>query len=635
MGLDDQPKAAADPRRQDAGSSNDAARHEDALSEYARDPILLVASDGSILEANRAAEITYGYSRDELLRLNLADLRAPESRAALPGQLQRAWLEGIVFETMHCRRDGSRFAVEVSSQSTTQDGRRVLVNVIRDLSDRRRIEERLEASEAHYRPLFENMREGLAVHDLVYNAEGVPVDYRILEINPAFSSNTGLARRKVVGKLASEAYGVESPPYLEIYAAVVATRRPRSFEAWFAPLERHFAISAFPVGGRQFATVFTDVTERNRVEEQLRNAQKMEAVGRLAGGIAHDFNNLLMVMLAHGEFALETLQAGHPARANIESVMTAAHRAAALTGQLLTFSRKRPVHSEVVDLNEVVAETGGMLKRVLGEDIQLEIVRGRGLKRVRADAGQVTQAILNLAVNARDAMPSGGRLVIETANARLEGDRPGPYVVLTVRDSGVGMTTEVQSHIFEPFFTTKPKGKGTGLGLPMVYGIVKQSGGEIRVRSRPGHGSTFRIYLPAVAEQGPVFDSAEHSNGSRGSERVLLVEDDPQVRRVTIQMLKDLGYEPSAAGDGEEALRLLEDRGESIDVLVSDVVMPGMSGPELADRARVLYPKLPVLFISGYPDAFHSANLRADTLLSKPFTADALGRRMRQLLERE
>ncbi|MGD0014328.1 MAG: PAS domain S-box protein [Bryobacteraceae bacterium] len=620
-----------------------AARRYEVLSEQARDALLLVGAEAEILEVNRAAEKMYGYTREELHRLTIRDLRAPQSQAGLPGQLRQAWREGILLETVHRRKDGTEFAVEVSAQAAALGDRRVLVSIIRDISDRYRIQERLRASESQYRSLFENMHEGVVIHELVYGQDGSPSDYRILDVNPAFCAHTGLRAEAVIGQLATAAYGTAEAPYLATYAETVVEQQARSFETYFTPLERHFSISAFPLGGRQFATVFSDITERTRIEEQLRQAQKMEAVGRLAGGIAHDFNNLLMIMLAHGELAKESLPAESPARANIDNILGAAERASALTSQLLTFSRRQTVQSQVLDLNRVVAETGAMVRRILGEDVELEIIPGRDLQRVRADGGQLAQVLLNLVVNARDAMPRGGKLTIATASTRVgapgsrgvEGLRPGRYVTLAVIDTGTGMSQEVQSHLFEPFFTTKPTGKGTGLGLTTVYGIVKQAGGEIRVSTRPGHGTTFRIYLPAADDvEAEGVERAADTLG--GSESILLVEDDPEVRQIAVQLLTALGYRALAAESGQEALHLFRER-SPVDLVVTDIVMPGMNGAELAEQIQALRPGTPVLFISGYADASSLTpgfSINAEDLLPKPFTAEALGRKIRQTLQR-
>ncbi|MGE5645135.1 MAG: PAS domain S-box protein [Acidobacteriota bacterium] len=622
--------------------AENALRRHELLSENARDAILLVGPKGEILEANSAAEKMYGYKRAEILKLTLRDLRPPERRAGIRADLERAWKAGILFETLHVRKDGTRFAVEVNAQATEVDGERVLISIIRDATDRYRMEQQLRTSESKYRSLFENMREGVAIHDAVYGAQGTVIDYRITDVNPAFSSHTGLRREAVIGRLGSEIYGTGVAPFLDHYSRVVATGQPASFETFFGPLNRHLSVSAFSLGNGQFAVVLADVTERKRVDEQLRQAQKMEAVGRLAGGIAHDFNNLLTIILAYGDMLLESLPDG-PLRQGIDSINEAGERAAKLTSQLLTFSRKQVVQPHVLDLNQLVAETGDMVRRIIGEDIVFEIVAGQNLRLVRVDPGQIQQVIMNLVVNARDAMPNGGKLTIETANVSIQGGLNGSgvprggYVLLSVGDTGIGMSSEVQSHLFEPFFTTKPKGQGTGLGLSTVYGIVKQCGGEVVVESEPGKGTRFDLYLPAA------FGEKLAEKRTRGvaqrtarGETILLVEDEPDVRELVSQLLTGLGYHVLQAPEGCRALDILSDQSLAIHLLLTDVVMPNMTGPEMATRAATIRPGLPVLFISGYPDvsiAGRGLDINADNFVQKPFTSDVLSAKIRQLIE--
>ncbi len=575
-----------------------AVERDAVLLDRVRDAMLLLGAEGEIVDANKASEAMYGYTREELLELTIRDLRAPETHSSLSANLRQAWNAGILFETVHRRKDGTRFPVEENAHAAVVDGVRVLISVVRDAADRHRIQQRLRMSEAKYRSLFENMREGVGIQELIYE-QGMAVDYRILDVNPAFCTHTGLLRQSVVGRLATEAYGTGAAPYLEHYMRVVATGQPASFETYFAPLNRHLVLSAFPLGSGQFATVFADVTERKRVEEQFRQSQKMEAVGRLAGGIAHDFNNLLTIILAYTDMLLDSVGDG-PLRDGIESINDAGERAAKLTSQLLTFSRKQVIQPQVLDLNQVVAETGSMVRRIIGEDIVLDIIPAANLKSVRGDPGQIGQLILNLAINARDAMPHGGKLTIETANVSIRGSGdtgampPGGYVMLSVADTGIGMNAEVRSHLFEPFFTTKPKGRGTGLGLSTVYGIVKQCGGEVMVESEPGAGARFDIYLPA-APSDCVPETRVKGTGQRTArgETILLVEDDRKVRELVSQLLVGLGYQVLTAGNGEEALGKLRERNADIDLLLTDVVMPGMSGPELATCTRTLQPTLP------------------------------------------
>jgi signal transduction histidine kinase len=385
--------------------------------------------------------------------------------------------------------------------------------------------------------------------------------------------------------------------------------------------------------------------ERVQLEQQLRQSQKMEAIGSLAGGIAHDFNNLLTVINGYSELLLQTLSASDPQRDNVVQIKEAGGRAASLTRQLLAFSRRQVLEPKVLDLNAVVTNLDKMLQRLLGEDIDLAPILKPGLGRVKADPGQIEQVIMNLAVNARDAMSDGGKLTIETANADLDGQYtaqhitvpPGPHVMLAVSDTGHGMDAETQQRIFEPFFTTKGPGKGTGLGLATVYGIVKQSGGFIWVYSEPGKGTTFKIYLPRVEETALSIEPRMALNESlRGSETVLLAEDHENVRKLVASILKSNGYTVLEASNGAEALQLCEQHPEPIHLLISDVVMPVMSGRETASKMVARHPNLKVLFFSGYTDdaiVRHGIMEAGIAYLQKPFTPNVLLRKVREVLE--
>jgi nitrogen-specific signal transduction histidine kinase len=395
------------------------------------------------------------------------------------------------------------------------------------------------------------------------------------------------------------------------------------------------------------AVMFLDVTERRRaeeerqrLEEQLRQSQKMEAVGRLAGGIAHDFNNLLMVIMGHGELLRRGLPAEDPLLRKVQQVMGAAERAARLVRQLLAFSRKQVLEPQVLDLNALVSETARMLRPLLGEDVQVVTRLDPALGRVRVDPAQIDQVLMNLAVNARDAMPGGGTLVLETAN--VEGPASGPAapggrVALTVRDTGHGMDDETQAQAFEPFFTTKAGIGGTGLGLSMVYGIVQQSGGQITLESAPGCGSKFRILLPRADGSSPVAEaSTPQAPPARAGETVLVVEDEPEIRALACEMLEAQGYRTLAAGSGEEALGLAVRHPGAIDLLLADVVMTGLSGPALAERFAVVRPQARVLFMSGYAGddlARRGIGQEVQQVLTKPFGAETLCARVRQSLD--
>jgi signal transduction histidine kinase/ActR/RegA family two-component response regulator len=383
----------------------------------------------------------------------------------------------------------------------------------------------------------------------------------------------------------------------------------------------------------------------HRAEEQLRQALKMEAVGKLAGGVAHDFNNLLTVILGRCTILLPRLPEGTPVHRGVALIHQTAQRAAALTRQLLAFSRKQVLKPQALDLTVVVDDIMPMLRRLIGENVELATRLAPSVRRVRADLSQIEQVIVNLAVNARDAMPHGGRLTLETREVELdaayvrrhEGARGGPHVQLTVRDTGIGMDAATLPRIFEPFFTTKGPGQGTGLGLSTVYGIVRQSGGSVWVESQAGQGTTFGICLPVVEEAGrPALDAPAPPPAAPGWETVLLVEDEAEVRELAAEILRDRGYRVLEAESPEHALRVAEDHPEAIHLLLTDVVMPGASGRDLADRLAPLRPAMKVLYMSGYTDhaiVQHGVLDPCVAYIAKPFTPDEVARRVREVLD--
>jgi signal transduction histidine kinase/ActR/RegA family two-component response regulator len=386
--------------------------------------------------------------------------------------------------------------------------------------------------------------------------------------------------------------------------------------------------------------------ERAALQDQLRQSQKMEAIGTLAGGVAHDFNNLLTIIKGNSQLSLKEIKKDDPLRENIEEVEKAADRAAALTRQLLAFSRQQVLEMRVLDLNTILRDLEKMLRRVIGEDIGLVTLLAENLGTVKADPGQIEQVVMNLAVNARDAIPSGGKLTIETTNVELDENYarnhvavpPGPYVMLSMSDTGAGMTPEVKAKIFEPFFTTKEKGRGTGLGLSMVYGIVKQSGGNIWVYSEPGQGTTFKIYLPRVDE--PLEEAGEvvvQKELTGRGETILVVEDEEKVRQVTVQILTKNGYTVLEASHGDEAKQICEEHGGPIHLIVTDVVMPGMNGRQLAKSLEPHHPEMKVLYMSGYTDdaiVHHGVLDKGLHFLQKPFNLEDLLKKVREVLEK-
>ena len=396
-----------------------------------------------------------------------------------------------------------------------------------------------------------------------------------------------------------------------------------------------------------FAIAFvSDISQRKQLEEQLVHAQKMEAVGRLAGGVAHDFNNMLTVISGYNRMILDDLSPLDPLRGNAEEILKAADRAAALTNQLLAFSRRQIIRLSVLNVNAVIADTEKMLRRVIGEDVHLVLNPARDAGNIRADPGHIAQAVVNLAVNARDAMPAGGRLAIETANVRLDetyarthsGVQPGEFVMIAVSDSGHGMDAETRRHIFEPFFTTKERGKGTGLGLATVYGMVKQCGGDIWVYSEQGKGTTFKLYFPRVADaaEDSVAGEADTPKAVSG-ETILVVEDEQAVRELTVGMLQRMGYKILTAATGAEAVKASKAHPGPIALLLTDVVMPGMSGRQLADSLVAARPAMKVLYFSGYTEdtvVHHGVLDPGVDFLPKPFNREALAKKIREVLAR-
>lgn len=477
-------------------------------------------------------------------------------------------------------------------------------------------------------------------------------DGRYIDVNDSFLRVTGHRREEVLGRTAREMKLWNRPEdrtrYLETLEETGSVRDLEIIFQTKAGAQRTGLISAelIDIGGEKCAiAVIKDITERSILERQLRQAQRMEAVGQLTGGIAHDFNNLLGVIIGYSDILEAHLDPSSKYHKNVVEIHKAGQRAASLTRQLLAFSRQQVLEPTSLALNSIVLDTEKMLRRLIGENIELQTVLDPGLGHVKADQGQIEQVIINLAVNARDAMPNGGKLTIETANVEADDNyvakyapmSTGSFVALTITDTGVGMDAETQAHIFEPFFTTKERGKGTGLGLATVYGVVKQSDGFIWVQSKPGQGSTFKVLLPRVEEPvGTVARDESVSKSCEGSETILLTEDEEPLRELILSMLSENGYSVLVAANGNEAMEIAARAPGKINLLLTDVVMPGMSGPELADRLVALYPQMKVLYMSGYTEFASPQNQifqQGRPLLQKPFTRQSLARKIRDVLK--
>ncbi len=626
------------------------------LFESAKDGILLLDGEtAEITDVNPYMVEMLGYHYHELLGKKLCDVspfRETEKTQNFFRELQK---EGYIrYENLSLQtKEKKPIDVEFVSNAYDVDGKKVIQCNIRDITGRKRAEEALGRSETKFYELFNDAPVGYFEYDnqgriTSVNRTGLEMlGYTLEEIlgQPVwkFAVELDEARHRILAKLA----GIMPPARgrEQTYRRKDGTTFPALIE------DRLLKDSDGKIIG--IRSTIQSIAERKQMEkekalleEQLRQSQKMEAMGRLAGGIAHDFNNLLTIIKGYSQLFLIDLKKGDPMEKGIEQIQKATQRAGDLIRQLLAFSRRQVMEMRVLDLNSLLSELDKMLRRVIGEDIVLVTLLTEDLGRVKADPGQLGQVLMNLVVNARDAMPSGGKLTIEMANVVLDEEYvrthievpPGRYVVLSVSDTGVGMTPEVRDRIFEPFFTTKEKGKGTGLSLSTVYGIVKQSGGNILVYSEPGKGTTFKIYLPIVDE--PLEEWAEmvvEGEIPRGKETILIVEDFEEVRQLTRQVLERQGYQVLEAGDGNATLLVCEKYKGQIHLMMTDVVMPGMSGRELADRIKSSHPEMKVLYTSGYADdtiVHYGVSRDRVNYLQKPFTMEGLARKVREVLDK-
>lgn len=663
------------------------------LLNAAPDAMVVVNSDGQIVLVNTQAEKLFGYQRNELVNQTLEILIPARFRkqhhehrnqfAAHP----HARSMGSGAEFVARRKDGSEFPADINLSPVKTEEGVLIVSSVRDITERKQNEEiarqnaelRIKLAEentqlaaaklqlqivadrqeterniAQQRVLLQSIldswTDAVIVADtsgkiILRNPQGIQytAGAALEEVNERYPETLGLFKSdcvtlfKVEELPLSRALAGQFTNELELFVRPPSGGEPRWMLAVAAPLFN-------AEGGMQGGVVFLrDITARKQLEQQLRQAQKVEAVGQLAGGIAHDFNNLLAVIIGYSEIIEDRLGKSDPLSAKAGQITAAGKRAAALTRQLLAFSRQQVLEPKILDLNAIVDDTNRMLQRLIGENIQLVTNTSPELGRVKADRGQIEQVIMNLAVNGRDAMPQGGKLTITTANTEMDkvyacqhpGAVAGRYVMLVVSDTGCGMDIKTQAHIFEPFFTTKGPGKGTGLGLSTVYGVVKQSGGYVSVYSELGRGTTFRIYLPRTDEPLKSVPGKDGSKTARGWETVLVVEDAQPLRELARELLEGYGYKVLEAANGADAIRVVEKLQEPIHLLLTDVVMPGMDGRKLADHIINIHPKIKVLYMSGFTDdaiVHHGVLDSGVALLEKPFTKDSLTRKVREVL---
>lgn len=620
-----------------------------SIVETAADGIVIVSETGSIEAINPAAELIFGYSADEITSQSVTTLLPSGDRKA-DAELLHAMVDetaaqaSVRREAIGRRKDQSTFPMELSISGDRIGGRRRFTLIIRDATERKKADEALRESEARYRRIVETAEEGVWLVD---------ANWKTLFVNAKIAKLLDRDASEIVGHGVEEFQSEDAQASTRAQHERLRQGKPVLTETTLLRADgRELAmlVSATPIFDEQGVYagalgMLTDITERKRLEEDLRQSQKLEAIGRLAGGVAHDFNNLLTIINGYSGLIAEKLSAENPLRSLVDKIEEAGTRAASLTSQLLAFSRKQVLQPVILDLNLVLARMEHMLRRLIREDIELVSQPARNLAPVKADPGQMEQILLNLAVNARDAMPKGGRLTIATANVAAEeapppaspDEKPVAHVMISVRDSGLGMDEATRKRVFEPFFTTKAVGKGTGLGLAMVYGIVKQSGGNIEVSSEPGVGSLFRIYLPAISEPAATTEAATHPRHSpRGTETVLLVEDEESVRTLARRVLEQYGYCVLEARNGVEAMTVSQQYPAAIHLLLTDIVMPEMSGAELAHRLAKERPDTRILYMSGYAD---NALLRDDLqgretkLVAKPFRGPTLALMVRECLD--
>jgi two-component system cell cycle sensor histidine kinase/response regulator CckA len=616
------------------------------LVENSSDIVFILDEKGILEFVSPSVERVLGYKPSELLgSSSLHLLPAEQAQAAFTRIGACLAGDSPAIREYECRHaDGSSRMLEVIGRPFRDSaGRNCLVVNARDTTRRREAEQSLRRSEERYRSLFERNLAGV-IH--------CTLSGELVACNDAFANMLGYSKEEIGTLRVDDLYynREDRLAYLDnltrhkmVTNYEICFRRKQGGRVWVLAnaslTEENPDCSAVIVG------TAIDITERKYLEDQLRHSQKMEAVGRLAGGVAHDFNNLLTVVAGYTDIVLDTIAKDTPAAWQMEEIKKAAERAAALTRQLLAFSRRQQIEPAILDLNTVVAGVHNMLRRVIGPGVELVTILHGAPGWIKADTGQVEQVLVNLVVNAGDAMHNGGKLTIELSNRELsnrESDNPAEraprtFVVLSVTDTGCGMTPEVLSRAFEPFFTTKSRGKGTGLGLAIVYGIVKQSGGFVQATSEPGGGATFEIYLPLVKEASEVPRLSEPCvSNLNGSETVLVVEDESMVRRMVREVLEHHGYRVLEAANGAEALAVLKQTHESVDVILTDVIMPLLGGRQLIEQAITLYPRLKILYMSGYTE---DSIVQEDPLdrniafIGKPFAPEALARKVRAVLD--
>lgn len=626
-----------------------------AITEHSPDAVITADSNGSIVLINKAVQNIFSYTEKDLIgkpiTMLMPDTCKQEHIVGFNRFIKtgKPFLIGRTYETIGKRKNGSEFPVELSLSTWQVEHKRFFTAMVRDFTERKKTEERLIDSENRFRSVIESAPNPIVVHCN---------DGSIVLVNKRFTEITGynLDDINTFEKFSEHAF--PDPDYrnkmIEKYKKLFETTTPVEYGediniTCSDGSMRIWNIQSSPIGNwnnkKSVICIARDVTEHRRLEEQFRQAQKLESIGRFTGGIAHDFNNYLTAIAGFSQIVLMQIDNNHPLRQYLETILNSTEKASSLTKQLLAFSRRQVMQPEIVNLNTIINDMIKLINRIIGEDIQLRLYLDPKLWNIKVDPVQIEQVIMNLISNARDAMHDGGVLTIQTANALLDEEYakkhisvvPGEYVMIAIEDTGVGMTEDIKAHIFEPFFTTKEIGKGTGLGLATVYGIVKQSSGNIWVYSEQGHGTTFKIYFPKIAEETTSYTIVEKNNViPHGKETLLVVEDNKEVRGFILTVLKNIGYKVFEAQDGIEALSILTEKKGKIDMIITDVVMPNLSGDKLAARIKDLYSNIKILYMSGYSDNIITEKgilKEGINYLQKPLNAVTLAQTVRRVLD--
>ena len=626
-----------------------AVRLQAAALRAAANGIVITDRDGTIEWVNQAFTAITGFTANEAIGKTPRLLKSGEEDEALYQNLWSTISAGKVWrgEISNRRKDGTTYTEDMSITPVISEVGVIThyVAIKQDITDRLRSEERLRKSEERFSKAFRSSPVAITI--------STEEDGRYLDVNDAFLQVLGYNRERVIGYTASELnFWIEPSQRIDMVCQLRERGRVTGLRTQYRTatgqiLEVDVSAERIEIEGQPCVLAITrDITETQRQEARFRQAQKMEAVGRLAGGVAHDFNNMLGVIIGYSDLSLALLDPGNRAIQYVEEIKTASNRAVSLTRQLMAFSRQQVVFPKTLDLNEVVRNVTNMLRRMIGENIALSFRPTDPIASISADSGQIEQILMNLIVNARDAMPGGGEIIIETGHAELDenhvsqhpGSHSGPHVVLSVSDSGCGMDENTKSKIFDPFFTTKQLGQGTGLGLSTVYGVVKQSGGTIFVYSEPGKGTTFKLYFPRVdgkAEQRVQLH--QEAEFPAGSETILVVEDDEPLRALTVRLLRDAGYRVIETQDAEAALAILRTDETEIDLLLADVILPHMGGPELLEQAKAVRSVLRSMFMSGYTGDLVALRglVPESAFLEKPFTRSSLLNKVHSALHDE